>query len=137
MVGFTTDFYWFSVGTGDFLHSFFSTIAYNLEDKDWGSRFPLLMLKLYQGKLEPDELDGAAEELKVVQSELRKLPISRMIWDIEDLSKKAPWGDDVSEDITDLSNYYVTNDGEDLIEVLFRALKMAKEIGYPLEISPL
>lgn len=51
-VGFSVGFYWFQIGTGDFLHSFFSTVAFNLENKKWGSRFPIIMNKLYQGKLE-------------------------------------------------------------------------------------
>ena len=37
-VGLTVMFYWYHVGTGDFLHSFFSTIAFNLENKKWGSK---------------------------------------------------------------------------------------------------
>lgn len=27
--------------------------------------------------------------------------------------KTTPWGNDISEDITDLSNYFVTSDGND------------------------
>lgn len=30
-VGFKVKFYWYQIGHGDFLHSFFSTVAYNLE----------------------------------------------------------------------------------------------------------
>ncbi|MFR0955253.1 MAG: Imm70 family immunity protein [Roseburia inulinivorans] len=31
-VGFKVKFYWYQIGHGDFLHSFFSTVAYNLEN---------------------------------------------------------------------------------------------------------
>ena len=55
-VGFKVKFYWYQIGHGDFLHSFFSSVAYNLENGDWGS--------------------------------------------------------DISKDITDLSNYFVTSDGD-------------------------
>ena len=40
MVGFKVKFYWYQIGSGDFLHAFFSTVAYNLENMKWGSRFP-------------------------------------------------------------------------------------------------
>ena len=51
-VGFKVKFYWYQIGHGDFLHSFFSMVAYNLENGNWGSRFPVIMIELYQGKLE-------------------------------------------------------------------------------------
>ncbi len=56
-VGFKVKFYWYQIGHGDFLHSFFSTVAYNLENGNWGSRFPVIMNELYQGKLECDNTD--------------------------------------------------------------------------------
>ena len=45
-------FFWYQIGSGDFLHCFFSTVAVNLENGSWGSRFPLIMNKLYQGSLD-------------------------------------------------------------------------------------
>ena len=50
-VGITVDFYWYQIGTGDFFHSFFSTIAFNLEGGSWGSRFPVFMKDFYDGKM--------------------------------------------------------------------------------------
>ena len=32
--GLMVDFYWYQLGTSDFVHSFFSTISYHLEKKD-------------------------------------------------------------------------------------------------------
>ena len=51
-VGFKVGFFWYQIGSGDFLHCFFSTVAVNLENGSWGSRFPLIMNKLYQGSLD-------------------------------------------------------------------------------------
>jgi len=50
-VGFKVKFYWYQIGNGAFLHSFFSTVAYNLENGNWGSRFPIIMCELYQAGL--------------------------------------------------------------------------------------
>lgn len=134
-VGFSVGFYWFQIGTGDFLHSFFSTVAFNLENKKWGSRFPIIMNKLYQGKLEVEVVDKAIEELKVIQEELKAYGPGKVIWDIEDLSKQPPWGNEISKDITDLSNYFVTSDGEDFLSVFFRALVKAKENNTSIQIQ--
>ncbi len=44
------DFY-YEIGSGDFLHSFFSTISFHLEPEGWGTKYPYLMNELYQGSL--------------------------------------------------------------------------------------
>ena len=134
-VGFKVEFYWYQIGHGDFLHSFFSTVAYNLEDGNWGSCFPILMNELYQGKIKCEEIDNAIEELNVIRKELQVLSPDKVIWDIEDLSKQPPWGSDISKDITDLSNYFVTSDGNDFLSVFMHALEKAKEMNTEIEIK--
>ena len=122
-VGFLVKFFYYSIGSADFLHSFFSTVAVNLEGGKWGSRFPVLMNELYQGNLSVKEL--------------KSFPPEKAVWDIDDLSKQPPWGKNISEEITDLSNYFVTSEGEDFISVFFTALKESKEMNAPLEITSL
>ena len=75
-VGFKVKFYWYQIGHGDFLHSFFSTVAYNLENMKWGSRFPVIMKELYQGHLPKEHVDAAIGELAVISAELRDLSCS-------------------------------------------------------------
>lgn len=133
-VGFKVDFYWYQVGNGDFLYSFFSTVAYRLEGAKWGSRFPVIMKKLYQGKIKRRDVDKAIKELNIIKKELQAFTPDQVIWDIEDLSKQPPWGSNISEDITDLSNYFVTSEGEDFISVFLDALETAKEIKFGVEI---
>lgn len=135
MVGLSVDFYWYEIGSGDFLFSFFSTVAVNLEGGKWGSRFPVIMNKFYQGKVKRNKVDKAIKEMEMIKSELKNFPPSKVVWDIEDLSQQPPWGDDISEEITDLSNYFVTNDGEDLIEVFMMAFNKAKELKKAVEID--
>lgn len=135
MVGFKVMCFWYQIGNGSFLHSFFSTVAYNLENNCWGSRFPILMNELYQGKLKSENVDKAIEELNIIKCEFKKFSPENIVWDIEDLSKQPPWGNNISEDITDLSNYFVTSDGEDFFDVCFRALATSKEIKQDVEIT--
>jgi hypothetical protein len=135
MVGFSTSFYYYEIGSADFLHSFFSTVAYNLEGGHWGEKYPCLMNELYQDELAADKAAQALEELKSIQQGLKNYPVQNVIWDIDDLSKRPPWGDNISSDITDLSNYYFTSDGKDFITVFMNALQKAEELGQPLKIA--
>lgn len=124
------------VGTGDFFHSFFSTISVRLEPEGWGTRFPAVMHELYRGRLEGGEpAERALSELEQIRSELAAFPPSEVVWDAEDRSKQPPWGDDISDDITDLSNYFVTEDGRDLFEVLDEAVGYAARSARPLTVG--
>lgn len=134
-VGFKVKFYWYQIGHGDFLHSFFSTIAYNLEGQDWGSRFPIIMKELYQGKIAKENVDKAIEEVNQIKGFLQKLGSEKVVWDIDDLLKRPPWGDNISNDITNLSNYFITSDGSDFLTVFIHALEKAKELDSEIEIK--
>lgn len=122
-VGFKVKYYWYQVGHGDFLHSFFSTISYHLEQNGWGTEYPFLLNELYNGKLENKNIDSAIIELGAIKKKLQNYSPSQVIWDIEDLSKRPPWGDNISKDISNLSNYFITSEGEDLIDILVKALE--------------
>ena len=119
-VGSITD----EIGTPAFFHAFFSTVSYNLE-KQWGSRFPVLLTNLYQGELGAGLAAKALAELEQVKEELAAFSPKSVVWDIEDPSKQPPWGSDISPDISSLANYFVTSTGRDLIETLKEALDEA------------
>lgn len=136
-VGFNVGFFWYQIGSSDFLHSFFSTVAINLENGNWGSKFPTIMNELYQGRIEPENIDKAIKELKIIKDKLMELLPDKVIWDIDDLSKLPPWGKNISKDITNLSNYYVTSDGEDFITIFMHALEKSQELKLPIEIESL
>lgn len=135
--GFSVDFLWYPVGTDEFLHSFFSTISYHLEPGGWGSRFPYLMNHLYQGKLKWQDVPYAIKEAEEVRTLLEKFKPSEVVWDIDDLKKQPPWGDNISSDITSLSNYFVTSNGKDMFEVLFKALENSLSEETDVEIQTL
>ena len=133
-VGFKVKYYWYQVGTSDFLHAFFSTICFNLENKKWGSKYPYIMNKLYSYCLKYEDIDNAIIELNEIKNKLKYYPPEKVVWDIENLSKQPPWGDNISNDITDLSNYFITSEGEDLISVIQSALEKAKELKTSIKI---
>lgn len=136
-VGLKVDFLWYSIGTGDFFHSFFSTICVNLENGQWGSRYPVLMMDLYQGVLPYDKLDLALDELSQVGEELKSFPPNQVVWDIEDRTKMPPWGNNISSDIRNLSDYFVTSDGQCLISVLKKAFNEAQVEQVNVEVKTL
>ncbi|WP_240422393.1 immunity 70 family protein [Listeria costaricensis] len=136
-VGIKVDFLWYSIGTGDFLHSFFSTICINLENGKWGSNYPVIMTKLYSGLLTTEDQNEAKKELAEIQKELSQLLPEKVVWDAEDLSTTPPWGNQISEDVTSLANYYITSDRKDLISVMMEAIDEAIDESVNLEIKSL
>lgn len=137
MTAFTVKYYMYTIGTADFLHAFFSTVCGRLENGKWGSRYPYLMNELYQGMLSAEHLAAGAEELVQIKKNLARFAPNQVIWDIDDRSLTPPWGDNISDDITDLSNYFVTSDGNDFLTVFSAALDKARELNVPLTIRTL
>lgn len=119
------------VGTPDFLHAFFSTVSGNLEKGAWGERFPVILLDLYNGEVPQEKSVAAIEELKTIQRELAELSPDKVIWDIEHREKTPPWGDAIADDITDLSNYFVTSTGHDLLSMLIEIFEAMPDFEGP------
>jgi 2,3-bisphosphoglycerate-dependent phosphoglycerate mutase len=117
------------IGTADFFKAFFSTISGNLEPEGQGSRFPVIMKKLYMGELPDHDALTAITELKTIQQELSRLGPDDVIWDIEDRKKMPPWGKNISTEITNLSNYFITSTGRDLISSLYEIFEELRDRG--------
>ena len=126
---------YYILGTGSFVHSFFSTIAYRLENNKWGSKFPNLMNELYKKEISYKKCKKIKSELEIIKDEFSKLTPDKVIWDIEDLAKQPPWGNNLAETITNMSNYYVTSDGKQLFDVFEKALQTAIETKKMLKIQ--
>jgi hypothetical protein len=117
------------IGASDFFHAFFSTVSGNLEAHGWGTRFPVVMRKIYEGEIGSLDADVALSELDQISQELSNLPVSAIIWDIDDRSKPPPWGKNIAADITNMSNYFDTSTGRDLIFTLKEALEELRDRG--------
>jgi hypothetical protein len=134
-VYFKTDIIAYEIGSDDFLNAFFSTIFYHLEKGKKGSRFPVLYTHLYRGKVTPNKLAQLLKELCNVKGTLEKFTPNQIIWDIDNLSKQPPWGNNISKDITSLANYFITSDGRDFFEVAEMAIQTAIENNLDLTIE--
>jgi len=134
-IGFKVKYFWYQIGAEDFLHAFFSNICYHLENKKWGSKYNVIMNKLYSGELRFEDINNALNELDEIKNKLKLISPNKVIWDIDNLDSNPPWGNNISSDITDLSNYFVTSDGEDFITILQHALEKAASLNTSLEIQ--
>lgn len=124
------------VGAGSFFYAFFSTIAARLEPDGWGSRFPHVMRRLYDGEVPVDEIPDTRRELEQIRGELSAFPPSAVVWNYEDRSQRPPWGDDISPEITSLGDYFTTSDvARDLFDALDEALADAERRGRPLTVE--
>ena len=125
-VGIIVDFLWFPIGTDSFLYSFFSTICYRLEHQKWGKKFPVVMNELYSGSLSYGSIKICLREIESIERKFKRLAPSAVVWTLENLDEKPPWGEDISENIMSLAEYFITCDGKNLFEVLKTALKEAE-----------
>lgn len=67
MVTFRVGYMMYEIGAASFLHSFFSTVAYRLEKGKWGSKYPVIMDELYQGRLSCDNVPAAKKEIEKIK----------------------------------------------------------------------
>ena len=125
----------YPVGTGEFLGSFFDTIAVLLEGGSRGSRFPALASLYENGELAPQLAGAARAQLAEAAVALAAFAPAEVVWDIDDPSLKPPWGDTIAPTIRTLAEYHVTSDGRQLIAVLDTALDASARVDKPLRIA--
>lgn len=117
------------VGSASFLAAFFMTIHYHLEREIWGERFPVVLCELYEGQVLEANAEIALVELREIADELAEIAPSEVVWDLENLQAEPPWGSNISEEITDLSNYFVTSTGRDLLASIRESLESSVSHG--------
>lgn len=134
-VGLMVGYNWWTIGEGSLFNSFFSTIYVRLENNQWGSRYPVIMNKLYWGDVPFESVESGIAELVSIQEELKKFLPQDVIWDFEDLSLTPPWGNNITEHITNLSHYFITSSGKDSFEVLLTSFRFALEHGQNVSVK--
>ena len=125
------------IGIDVVLHSLLSTVAVRLEDGEWGAHFPLILIKLYQGRLDALDADAALLELRQIQACLARLEPDKVIWDFNDFSRQPPWGEAVAPRIISLANYHTTNTGQCLLDEKFDCVRSLQRTGGVLDIITL
>ena len=122
----------FNLGSEDMVQSFFSTIAYRLENNKWGSVYPVIMNEFYKGKLEQKNIIRAIVEIKEIKKRLQKLEFSQLIWNIEDLNIKTPENYNLQ---INLDEWFINNNRERITDKILTVLKLSKNKNFPLYIG--
>jgi hypothetical protein len=135
-VGFVVGGVAHEVGSPDFLNGFFATISHYLEPNGWGTEYPELMIHLYQGALGASKAQKVLRDLQAIREQLKGIKPAKIIWDIDDLDAKPPWGNDDGDQDTNLSDSFITSDGRNLFDVLAECLQLLTEQGEVLTIEP-
>lgn len=115
----------YEIGTSDFLNAFFSTVVMRIEGGRWGSKYPVVMNKLYMGEVSSTDASKLTAELTDIRQRLGQFTPDLIVWDFEDETKRPPWGSDISPHIRSLADYFWTSEGKDLFDVLMEAAKSA------------
>ncbi|MCB5372722.1 Imm70 family immunity protein [Amedibacillus dolichus] len=87
---------------------FFSTVAYNLKNEKWGTKFSIIMNELYLSELNSSHIPVAINKLRQIKQGLTKYSFDKVVRDIQNSSAQPPWETTISDTITDLSNYFIT-----------------------------
>lgn len=135
MVGLISHCYLFPLGTADLVSSFFYTIAWRLEQKRWGSRFPVIMGELYEGILPYERLKQASSEMELIQEEMQYLPPSSGIWIYEIRSDPPPRDFGENKDATDLSEVFMTSIGRNMLSEFKTAIRVAMQYKEPVKLE--
>ena len=122
----------FNLGYEHMVQSFFSTIAYNLENKKWGSVYPAIMKEFYKGKLEPNRIDYAIAEIKDIKNKLSQLNVSKMIYDFEKLDQLPLIDPKLDIKIDDV---YKNDNGERMTDIILKVLTTLRDKKIPLYIG--
>lgn len=111
------------------LEALFSTISYRLEPNGWATRFPTVLDRLREGRLESGAAARALEELEHIGAELRRLPVDRVVWSMQDLRKRDDSGEPVRRDAPNVFDYFVAFDGRPILTCLADALQKSRMSG--------
>lgn len=127
--------YTFELGYEENVQSFFSTIAYNLENNKWGSVYPVLMNEFYKGKLESKHINAAIKEIKDIKNKLSKLSVSNVVWNVGEIPKDNGLNNFIS---IDLDNWFVNSSVENrekMTDTILKILKSHKSKKIPIYIG--
>jgi 2,3-bisphosphoglycerate-dependent phosphoglycerate mutase len=116
------------------VQAFFATVTYRLEPQGRGSRFPIVMNRLYAGGLDESDLLAAGAELDAIAAELRRIHAGKAIGSLDNLepfSVRAPL---VNERAGSLFDYFVAAGGTPLVVALRSAVEQARVAGSPLKL---
>lgn len=112
------------IGTNNYLFCFYSTVYVNLAKKYKDISLAIEFLR--DG--ECNGCDGyiIARQFNLIRDRLSNLDVSKIVYDMTDPKKKAPWINNISFVVTSCGNFFITSEGKDLIFEISSILCYAK-----------
>lgn len=84
---------------------------------------------LKSGNCSAQEAHETARELNLIRDGLSQIKPSDVVYDMNDLGKLPPWGNNVSDIVTSCANLFTTADGKELLPELVSLLSYAEYSG--------
>src|SRR5687768_9436364 len=119
----------FPIGEIQCVDAFFATISYRLEPDGWGSRFPITMDHLSEGRVGSGNAREALNELRIIEPELRALPKDKVIWDIQERSPRDDAFQPVNHSAANVYDYFITRSGKPILSALKEAIETSLRTG--------
>ena len=120
--------------SGAHFTAFFSTIWGGLEQKRWGSRFPVTMNKLYAGEVPCKDVRLLEQELHVIQNGLRNLSATHLVWNFECLDEKPPVDAVFSNGVHTCEDFFMFYNDCNLFPKIFKAIEHAIYYSSSIEV---
>ena len=130
MIHITVRNFIFELGYPSIMKALFNSIAHHLEGREWGSKYPVIMNELYYEGIEVEHLEQGLKEIKEIQEKLKDYAPDQIVWNYEDITISPPWGNRISDNITSLSNYFMSTDGNESIDTIIYAIELALRVKH-------
>ena len=101
------------VGSTDILFSLYSTVMIKLKKSHSELSDAISFLKT--GECKCDIALECARQINLIRDKLSQINPNDAIYDMNDLSKEAPWKRNMSKVVTSCGNMFTTSDGKDLL----------------------
>lgn len=102
-----------NVGTNDILFSLYSTVMVKLKNNY--SELSDAISFFQTGKCKYDNALNCARQINLIRDKLSQISPDDSVYDMNDMSKEAPWKGKLSPIITSCGNMFTTTDGKDLL----------------------
>lgn len=113
------------IGGNPITGALFYSIAHHLEKREWGSKYPIIMNELYYNGIEVEHLEQGLKEIKEIKEKLKGYAPEQIVWDYEDLDLTIPWINNISSNVTDLSNIFLSPyDRNNILDVIIEAIEL-------------
>ncbi len=125
----------FDLGPPLIIEGLFATIRYRLEPGGRGTRYPIVMNRLYGGRMAPLDADATSKELHEIDTGLAHLAPDRVVWSISDLRRRDDSGFAVNHAAGTARDYFIAGDGRPLPPLILEAVQLSRDRNEPLVLS--